>query len=203
MFSGIVAAIGKVKIIKKVGIWTVSIIVEKILIEGFISKHNPIKIGASILCSGICLTVKQIKGNLITFDISEETASKTNFLSWKVGTMINLEKSLRVGEEIGGHFVSGHVDKTVEVIKINESEGSRLIRIKINHELKKHIVYKGSITLNGVSLTVNEVGQDFFEVNIIPFTWDNTNFNILKTGSILNLEVDLLSRYLLNSIKNN
>ena len=199
MFSGIVAAIGKIKNIYKNKIWTVEIEVDKINIEGFSSPKDSIKVGSSILCSGICLTVKKINGQVLLFDVSNETASVTNFKYWKKNSLINLERSLKVGDEIGGHFVSGHVDDVIIVENITSIDKSKKVKFSINNNLKKYIAEKGSVTLNGISLTVNKVGKNYFEVNIIPFTWDNTNFTQLKTGSLINLEIDLLARYLLNS----
>ena len=199
MFSGIVAAIGKVKNIYKDKIWTVEIEVDKINIEGFSSPKDPIKVGSSILCSGICLTVKDINDQVLLFDVSDETASVTNFKYWKKDSLINLERSLKVGDEIGGHFVSGHVDDVIIVENITNIDKSKKVKFSINNNLKKYIAEKGSVTLNGISLTVNTVGKNHFNVNIIPFTWDNTNFMHIKKGSLVNLEIDLLARYLLNS----
>ena len=154
--------------------------------------------GSSICCSGICLTVKKVNGNLLSFDVSNETIAKTNFPQWKIGTNVNLERSLRVGDEMGGHFVSGHIDDTVKVKKILEVDNSRLLQLSIKDKLRNYLVEKGSVTLNGVSLTVNYVKENFFEVNVIPFTWEKTNLRFLKNGSIVNIEVDLIARYLLN-----
>ena len=203
MFSGIVSALGKVKNIDEKKIWTVDISIEKINLDQFLSKKNTIKLGASILCSGICLTVKKIFDNVLTFDVSTETALKTNFLHWNQKTVINLERSLKVGDEMGGHFVSGHIDDVSEVINITNVDKSKKIRFSMNNKISKYIVSKGSVTLNGISLTINNVEKKYFEVNIIPFTWENTNFCFLKKGSIVNIEVDLLARYLLNQNNTN
>ena len=198
MFSGIVSALGKIENIEKDKIWKVDILIDRINLEEFLTKENPIKLGSSILCSGICLTVNKINKNILSFDVSEETASKTNFLLWKENTIINLERSLRVGDEIGGHFVSGHVDDKIQVKNIFEMNDSKIIQFLFTKKLRKYIAEKGSVTLNGVSLTVNKVKKDYFEVNVIPFTWKNTNLCFLNNGSFVNIEVDLLSRYLLN-----
>ena len=198
MFSGIVAALGKVKFVEMKNSCNVAINIEKVYLSEFMDKDNPIKIGSSISCSGICLTLKEKDNNLLFFDVSDETISKTNFLEWKVGTYINLERSLRIGDEIGGHFVSGHIDDVAKVKNIIKIDNSRIIRFSLKKKLRKFLTEKGSITLNGVSLTVNNVKNSFFEVNIIPFTWNKTNFSSLKNGSTVNLEVDLLARYLLN-----
>ena len=178
MFSGIVAALGKVKFVEMKNSCNVAINIEKVYLSEFMDKDNPIKIGSSISCSGICLTLKEKDDNLLFFDVSEETISKTNFSEWKVGTYINLERSLRIGDEIGGHFVSGHIDYVAKVKNIIKIDNSRVIRFSLKKNLRKFLTEKGSITLNGVSLTVNNVKNSFFEVNIIPFTWNKTNFSI-------------------------
>ena len=198
MFSGIVSALGKVKNIDKNKIWTVDISIEKNNLDNFVSKENTIKLGSSILCSGICLTVKKVFNKTLTFDVSSETALKTNFLHWDKNSYINLERSLRVGDEMGGHFVSGHVDDVIEIKNITNVDKSKKIQLSMNNKIRKYIVSKGSVTLNGVSLTVNDVEKKYFEVNVIPFTWENTNFSFLNKGSFINIEVDLLARYLLN-----
>ena len=123
---------------------------------------------------------------------------KSNLSFWKVGSIVNLERSLKVGDEIGGHFVSGHVDDVLKVIKINDDKGSKELTIELNKHLKSFVSSKGSITLEGISLTVNDVSSNFFKVNIIPFTWENTNLKYIKVGDYLNVEIDLLARYLLN-----
>ena len=161
MFSGIVAAIGKVKKIYNDKIWTVEIEIDKINLEGFLSQKDLIKIGSSILCSGICLTVKQINGQVLLFDVSDETATVTNFKYWKQNSYINLERSLKVGDEIGGHFVSGHVDDIIKVENITNIDKSKKVKFSINDNLKKYIAEKGSVTLNGISLTVNKVGKNY------------------------------------------
>ena len=198
MFSGIVSALGKVERIKKNGIHSIDLSVKKINLDGFLTKKTPITIGSSILCSGICLTVKQINKKILTFDVSDETIMKTNFSSWKKGTIINLERSLKAGDEIGGHFVSGHIDGVVKIKEMVEENESIRLRLNLTNKLKKFIAEKGSVALNGISLTVNKTGINFFEVNIIPFTWQNTNLNFLSVNSSLNIEIDLLSRYLIN-----
>ena len=203
MFSGIVSALGKVQNIYKNKIWTIDISIEKINLDNFLSIQNSIKLGSSILCSGICLTVKKVFNDVLTFDVSSETALKTNFLHWDKKTYINLERSLRVGDEMGGHFVSGHVDDVVEIINITNIDKLKKIQLSMNNKISKYIVSKGSVTLNGVSLTINDVEKNYFEVNVIPFTWENTNFSFLNKGSIINIEVDLLARYLLNQDNKN
>ena len=198
MFSGIVSALGVVKNITYDDIYSFDIEIKKINLEEFEESNNLIKIGCSISCSGVCLTLTKKKYNILTFDVSKETMNKTNLSNWKIGNLVNLERALRVGDEIGGHFVTGHVDTVLELQKIIEEDGSRILYIKLNDEISPYIASKGSITIEGISLTVNEVNNDYFNVNIIPFTWDNTNLSKIKVNDFVNVEIDLLSRYLVN-----
>ena len=198
MFSGIISALGVVKKITYNDIYSVDIEVKKVNLEDFEKSDNLIKIGCSIACSGVCLTLKGKKDNILTFDISKETMNKTNLSNWKVGNVVNLERALRVGDEIGGHFVTGHVDTVLELKKIIEEDGSKILYINLKDEISPYIASKGSITIEGISLTVNDVKNDYFNVNIIPFTWNNTNLNNVKVNDFVNIEIDLLSRYLVN-----
>ena len=198
MFSGIISALGVVKNITYNDIYSFDIEIKKINLEEFEESNNLIKIGCSIACSGVCLTLTKKKYNILTFDVSKETMNKTNLSNWKIGNLVNLERALRVGDEIGGHFVTGHVDTVLELQKIIEEDGSRILYIKLNDEISPYIASKGSITIEGISLTVNEVNNDYFNVNIIPFTWDNTNLSKIKVNDFVNVEIDLLSRYLVN-----
>ena len=198
MFSGIISALGVVKNITYNDIYSVDIEVKKINLEDFEKSDNLIKIGCSIACSGVCLTLTGKKENTLNFDISKETMNKTNLSNWKIGDIVNLERALRVGDEIGGHFVTGHVDTVLELKKIIEEDGSKILYINLNDQISPYIASKGSITIEGISLTVNEVKNDYFNVNIIPFTWDNTNLSNVKVNDFVNIEIDLLSRYLVN-----
>ena len=198
MFSGIISALGVVKNITYNDIYSVDIEVKKINLEDFEKLDNLIKVGCSIACSGVCLTLTGKKDNILTFDVSKETMNKTNLSHWKIGNIVNLERALRVGDEIGGHFVTGHVDTVLEVIKIIEEDGSKILYINLNNKISPYIASKGSITIEGISLTVNDVKNDYFNVNIIPFTWENTNLSNFKVNDFVNIEIDLLSRYLVN-----
>ena len=198
MFSGIISALGVVKNITYNDIYSIDIEVKKINLEDFEKSDNLIKIGCSIACSGVCLTLTGKKDNILTFDISKETMNKTNLSHWKIGKLVNLERALRVGDEIGGHFVTGHVDTVLKLQKILEEEGSKILYINLNDEISPYIASKGSITIEGISLTVNDVKNDYFNVNIIPFTWNNTNLKNVKVNDFVNIEIDLLSRYLVN-----
>ena len=162
-------------------------------------KYKDIKKGSSVCCNGICLTViskkKKKKYTQLSFDVSQETINCSNFNVIKKGDEINIEKSLRVGDEISGHFVFGHVDDTSKLISIKKVGDSHEIKLEISKKIKKFIAKKGSVSLNGISLTVNQVKNNFIVINIIPFTWLNTNLKGLKIGDRINLEVDMLARY--------
>ena len=165
---------------------------------------NKIDIGASICCDGICLTVSnkgKTQENTTWFevDVSDETRNLTNInceiSPWIHGKEINLERSLKVGDELGGHIVTGHVDDTATLREINEGKNSYSLKISVPKNLKQYIAKKGSVTLNGTSLTVNEVGDDWLTINLIPHTIDITNWKGIKIGQQLNIEVDILARY--------
>ena len=162
-------------------------------------KYKDIKKGSSVCCNGICLTViskkKKKKYTQLSFDVSQETINCSNFNVIKKGDEINIEKSLRVGDEISGHFVFGHVDDTSKLISIKKVGDSHEIKLEISKKIKKFIAKKGSVSLNGISLTINQVKNNFIVLNIIPFTWLNTNLKGLKIGDRINLEVDMLARY--------
>ena len=162
-------------------------------------KYKDIKKGSSVCCNGICLTViskkKKKKYTQLSFDVSQETINCSNFNVIKKGDEINIEKSLSVGDEISGHFVFGHVDDTSKLISIKKVGDSHEIKLEISKKIKKYIAKKGSVSLNGISLTVNQVKNNFIVLNIIPFTWLNTNLKGLKIGDRINLEVDMLARY--------
>jgi riboflavin synthase len=154
-----------------------------------------IAIGASIACSGVCLTVVQKGGDWFTVDVSAETLSRTGLGDWREGSRINLERSLRVGDELGGHIVSGHVDGVGEVTAVRAEGDSLRIEIKAPDALAAFIAEKGSITVDGVSLTVNSVEGASFGVNLIPHTQQVTTLGKLKAGDRVNLEIDTLARY--------
>ena len=196
MFTGIVSHVAKIEKIVQKKDWEIAIIISDKKIINVNSFNNSLKIGSSVSCSGICLTLKKIENNLLFFDVSNETASKTNFLDWKVGSYINIEQSLKVGDEIGGHFVYGHIDTTAIIKNLEKIQGSYNILFEIDCKFSKYIATKGSITIDGVSLTVNNISKNSFNVNIIPFTWDHTCFVFYKEDTIVNIEIDILARYL-------
>lgn len=155
-----------------------------------------IDLGASISHAGCCLTVTEKGPGWFAVEVSGETLSKTTLGDWKAGDRINLERAARLGDELGGHIVSGHVDGLGRVLSVTPEGGSRRIEIEAPAPLHRYIAAKGSITVDGVSLTVNTVERQAFGVNIIPHTWENTTLGGLKAGDPVNLEIDMLARYL-------
>jgi len=158
-----------------------------------------IAIGASIACDGACLTAVKVAaaggGSAFTVDVSNETLAKTTLGDWQPGRRINLERALRAGDELGGHIVAGHVDGVGQIVDIRPDGESRRFTLEVPPDLARYIAPKGSVALDGVSLTVNEVKQDRFEINIIPHTLTRTTLGVRRTGDKLNLEVDLIARY--------
>ena len=159
-----------------------------------------IAVGASIACAGVCLTVVERGGTAgdawFAVDVSAETLSRTAAGSWEQGARLNLEPSLRVGDELGGHIVSGHVDGLGRIVSVTPEGGSHRIEIEAPAPLHRYIAPKGSITVDGVSLTVNTVEGRIFGLNIIPHTWEATTLGDLAPGDAVNLEIDMLARYL-------
>lgn len=188
MFSGIIADIGKITSFVQNGNDVNLIIQTRLPLETY-------PIGASIACSGVCLTAVKSDVGHFQVDVSHETLLKTNLGDWEEGTEINLESSLRMGDEICGHLVFGHVDTQAELISIKEDGDSHRLKFKIPDEYNKYFASKGSVSIDGISLTVNEVEGNVFGVNIIRHTWANTTLSNRKVGDKLNLEIDMLARY--------
>jgi len=159
------------------------------------------EIGSSISCSGACLTLEKFKKNLSKFYLSKETLNRTNFKFIKKGDLINLEKSLKFGERISGHFVQGHVDFTSIVQKISLVGKSWIIHFNLLNKYNKYLIEKGSITINGVSLTISRILSNGFEIVVIPQTLKFTNLIHLKKKDVVNVEVDVLGKYIKNFIK--
>ena len=157
--------------------------------------HQRIDLGASIACNGVCLTVTALGADWFEVDISAETVSKTTVGDWAAGTPVNLERALKVGDELGGHIVSGHVDGVAEIVATCDEGGSTRFTFRAPEALAKFIAPKGSVALDGTSLTVNEVNGAEFGVNIIPHTKSVTTWGDLGTGDRVNLEIDTLARY--------
>ena len=193
MFTGIVTTIGHVVAIERGG--DTSFVIE--------TDYDPatIDVGASIGHSGVCLTVVHKTGQRHTVQASAETLSKTTLGAWQVGTAINLERSLRMGDELGGHLVFGHVDAVARVVDRQPDGDSVRFLFEVPDALAAYFAPKGSVALDGVSLTVNEVDGPRFGVNIIPHTLQCTTFRTLKAGDPVNLEVDMLARYVARMIE--
>ncbi|MEJ8406024.1 riboflavin synthase [Brevundimonas vesicularis] len=155
-----------------------------------------IDLGASISHAGCCLTVTEKGADWFAVEVSNETLSKTTLGAWKTGDGVNLERAAKLGDEMGGHVVSGHVDGLGRVVSITPEGGSHRIEVEAPAPLHRYIAAKGSITVDGVSLTVNAVEGQVFSLNIIPHTWDVTTLGRLKVGDPVNLEIDMLARYL-------
>ncbi len=189
MFTGIIQDIGSVTDIIKNGDWVVSIQTRALSLA-------PTAIGASISCAGACMTVIAKTDHSFQIQASAESLSKTTIKDWKVGTQINLEPALRMGDELGGHLVTGHVDGTIRLVSRMQDGDSLRLQFSMPKDLTRFIAPKGSIVIDGVSLTVNEVSNDFFGVNIIPHTQQATTLGALHMDDEVNLEVDMMARYL-------
>ena len=187
MFSGIVQEVGKV--IKMVG--------ENLTIESdFICKNS--EVSESICVSGACLTITSIENNKFSVNVVNETLSRTNIGNLTKNSKVNLESSLRLGDNIGGHMVQGHVDCTAKVISITKDSGSWIVELEKPTSIASYFVEKGFIAIDGVSLTVTNNESSSFRVSIIPYTWENTIFSGYQSGSIVNLEPDMTAKYIEN-----
>jgi len=156
-----------------------------------------LKIDQSVAHNGVCLTVVEIQNNQYRVTAVAETLSKTNLSFWQKGQLVNLERSLKVGDRLDGHFVQGHVDATGNCIAKETLEGSWLFRFRFPEQFASLMIEKGSICINGVSLTAFNVGKNEFKVTIIPYTYEHTNFQALRENDVVNLEFDVLGKYLL------
>lgn len=189
MFTGIVTDIGRVRDVRETNrdrryeietVWDT----------------DSIDLGASVSHAGCCLTVVEKGPGWFAVEVSGETLSKTTLGDWKAGDGVNLERAAKLGDEMGGHVVSGHVDGLGRIVSITPEGGSHRIEVEVPAPLHRYIAAKGSITVDGVSLTVNSVAGQVFSLNIIPHTWDATTLGRLKAGDPVNLEIDMLARYL-------
>ena len=157
---------------------------------------SDVKLGDSIAVNGVCLTVIQYDKQTFSANVSMETLSRSGFNRYSIGQAVNLEKALRLQDRLGGHLVSGHVDEQGQIRHIEKDEQSYRVTVVAPESISQYIAEKGSITIDGVSLTVNSVNVREFSVNIVPHTWENTVFATYSIGSVVNLEVDLIARYL-------
>ena len=193
MFTGIITDIGTVRSVEQRGDLRLTI--------GTAYDLATVDLGASIACSGVCLTLVDKGADWFAVDISHETVSRTASALWVEGARLNLERALRMGDELGGHLVTGHVDGTGKVVDICPDGGSTRIDVQVARDLGRFIATKGSVTLDGVSLTVNQVtdaddGTTHFAINLIPHSADHTTLGAVAAGQSLNVEIDVLARYL-------
>jgi riboflavin synthase len=191
MFTGIIQSVGKVSAIapNASGDWKLTLAVGKL-------DMSDVALGDSIAVNGVCLTVVSMTTNSFVADVSNETLNVSAFKQLSVGSLVNLEKALRLADRLGGHMVSGHVDAVGQVMTIAADGASWRYAFAMPKEIAHYVAHKGSITINGVSLTVNEVSDGSFTVNLVPHTLQETNLGELRVGSIVNLEVDVIARYL-------
>ena len=187
MFTGIITDVGKIQQLEQRGDLRARI--------GTSYQTDGIDIGASIACDGVCLTVIDLGPGWFDVEISAETVSKTNLDAWAEGRDVNLERALKVGDELGGHIVSGHVDAVAEVVSVRDEGDSTRVRLRAPDALARFIAPKGSVALNGTSLTVNEVEGAEFGINFIPHTKEVTTWGRVAVGDRVNLEIDTLARY--------
>ena len=189
MFTGIVTDVGRIRAVRETN--------RDLRIEVETAYDlSTVAMGASIAHAGCCLTVVDKGEGWFAVEVSGESLGKTTLGRWREGSRVNLERPTRVGDELGGHIVSGHVDGVGEVVSVTPEGGSHRIRIRAPQPLHRFIAPKGSIAVEGVSLTVNEVEGEVFGVNIIPHTWEATTLSQLQAGDPVNLEIDMLARYL-------
>lgn len=189
MFTGIVEGVGEVRNIRKIG----SEAVFTVKVPAFFSDCRP---GDSIAVDGVCLTITKIIGGMFSLDISSETLMRSTLGALKQGEMVNLERALRLSDRLGGHLVSGHVDGTGIIERIERLQGSWIIQISIHQSLSRYLIEKGSIAIDGISLTINRFAGASFDVNIVPQTGRVTTIIKKRVGQKVNIEIDLFSKYI-------
>ena len=189
MFNGIIKNIGVIKNIKKKQNSMM------LSIQSDLKLDNK-SLGSSVSCDGVCLTLTSIKNNILTFYLSNETIKRSNFSKAKLGKIINMEKSLKLGDEVSGHYTQGHIDTVGKVLNIKIIDKTWILKINIPKKFNKYIVEKASIHINGVSLTVSKKNLKSFEINIIPHTLNLTNLKNLQVNDFVNIEFDIFGKYL-------
>jgi riboflavin synthase len=187
MFTGIIETLGTIQDLEKDN--------DNLHITVASSITSELKIDQSVAHNGVCLTVVALNGNQYTVTAIRETLEKTNLGDWKVGAIVNLERAMKLGDRLDGHIVQGHVDQTGTCIDIKEANGSWYYTFEYDPELNNLTIEKGSITVNGVSLTVVNSKKNEFSVAIIPYTYEHTNFKTFKIGAKINLEFDVIGKY--------
>lgn len=187
MFTGIVTDLGRIISIDKQGDWTLHIATQ--------FDMSKVGIGDSIACSGVCLTVVEKDADSFKVQVSQETLRRTQIGTWDVGTKINLEQSLRMGDQLGGHLVFGHVDGLGEILQVTNVNDSLHIELRVPQDIKQFMAIKGSVALDGISLTINGVDDDVIQLMIIPHTQQATTWKNIKEGTKVHIETDILARY--------
>ncbi|MCS6958235.1 MAG: riboflavin synthase [Aquificaceae bacterium] len=188
MFTGLVEQVGSVESLKG----------SRLAIR---ASFEDVKIGDSVAVNGVCLTVVSINKNLFEFDLSEETLSRSNLRFLKSGDLVNLERALRPSDRLGGHILQGHVDFTTPIIQLIQRGQHWSLSVRIKEGYEPFFVEKGSVGIDGISLTINSIEGNIISINIIPHTYKNTNLRIRKPGDLVNVEVDLIGKYVVNYLK--
>lgn len=194
MFTGIIEEIGKVLEIRR---FSKSIRLK--ISSNFVT--SDIQTGSSVCVNGACLTVVHLGNNFFEVDVVEETIKRTNLGFLTVGTFVNLERARKFNDRIDGHIVQGHIDAIGRIVRVQDFKEVRLFYISYPQEFKLNLVEKGSIAVDGISLTIAELNDNFFGVSIIPYTFENTNLKFRKVGDLVNLEFDILGKYVLKYLK--
>lgn len=192
MFTGIVEATGTLKSIKREGT-NIHFEVESII-------SNELKVDQSVSHNGVCLTTTHIDSGSHWVTAIDETLTRSNLGNLEIGDLVNLERCMMLNDRLDGHIVQGHVDQTSELLEITDENGSWRFRFQLDENNQKYVVPKGSICLNGISLTIAELRESDYSVAIIPYTYDNTNFNALKVGQKVNVEFDIVGKYILRNL---
>ncbi|MCM8785237.1 MAG: riboflavin synthase [Candidatus Omnitrophica bacterium] len=190
MFTGIIEEVGKIKEKKSKGTGF------EILIEAN-KVFEDLKIGDSISVNGICLTIERIDNKTFSVSVSSQTKNQTNLGEIKVGEYVNLERSLKLGDRIGGHFLTGHIDFKTKIKTLRRESEFFVMKIEIPAKFRKYVVKRGSIGIDGISLTIAEIENTDVLIYLIPYTIENTNLKYRKTGDFVNIEIDIFAKYLL------
>lgn len=188
MFTGLVQKVGKVEALKG----------GRLVVDaGF----KDVELGESIAVNGVCLTVVKTEGTLLHFDLSEETLSRSNLKFLKRGDYVNLERALKLSDRLGGHLLQGHVDFVSPIVQFQRRGGHWLLVVQIKPDYSPYFVEKGSVGIDGISLTINKVEGQLIHMNIVPHTFENTNLKFRKPGDMVNVEVDIIGKYVINYMR--
>lgn len=188
MFTGLIETIGRVMTCESRGAAALLTVTSTLPV-------SEIAVGDSVAVNGACLTVTATREAALTFDVSPESLSTTTLGSLRGGHSVNLERALRLGDRMGGHIVTGHIDCIGRLTRMSETSGNRLLEFTLSPDYARYLIHKGSVAINGISLTVNNVTTDSFSVNIIPLTQTATTLDRLKTGDAVNIETDIIGKY--------